>query len=319
MPKDLFREHIRKDFMPRLMSTQDERTAYELGLNIFQKLNRRPASLVEMNDRIVQGKKLGKVQATKIAEFNQDITRDMELLQDKIKESASSNSVSEGTLKLLANSVHSYACAFKATEISILSQGKEEKKFCTMPFPGSFIMLEQQIAVPQKVNLMLPSTDDPEYLQPQQWMSEHLRRMVWCKDSFAKHGFDVDPTCDAVSAALDMPRHDEVVDERASLAQIEARQAEGKPAPAAMAPPQRAPAVSALIQQEEQMKAEVKAEMSSADRLLKQIAENARRSREFALQAAQVNKKISLQQKRAKLRQMKAKLAEDKSRLASMV
>jgi hypothetical protein len=300
------------------MSSQSDRTAYELGLNIFEKLNRQPASLVELNDKIGQGKKLDKAHASDIAEFNEDITRDMELLDEKIKSGTSANKVSHQALKLLANSVQGYACAFKATEISILSKGKEQKKDCAMPFPGSFIMLEQKIDVPGRVNLVLPSADDAEYLQPHQWMSEHLRRMVWCKDSFAEHGFETDSICDAVSAALDMPRHDEVADERTSLLQLEDSQAEGKAAPAAMAPPELAPAVGALLQQEEQMKAEVKAEVSSADSIAKQIADNARRSQEFAQQAANVGKKITLQQKRSKLRQLKEKLALDKSRLATM-
>lgn len=319
MPKELLREHVRKDLMPRLMSNQDDRTAYELGLNIFEKLNRQPVSLVEVHNRIEQGKKLDRAQATEIAEFNNDITRDMELLHEKIRESTSSNKVSQQTLKLLANSVQGYACAFKATEISVLSQGKEQKKDCTMPFPGAFVMLEQKISVPEKVDLFLPPTDEAEYLQPQQWMSGHLRRMLWCKDSFEEHGFDADSTCDAISAALDMPRHDEVVDERASLVQIEASQAKGEAAPAAMAPPVLAPAVGALIQQEEQMKDSLTVQMSSAERILKQVAENARHSQEFAEQAANVGQKLSLQQKRMKLRKLKEKLALDKSRLATMI
>lgn len=314
MPKELLREHIRKDLMPRLMSSQDDRTTYELGLNVFEKLGSHTTSLVELHNNVEKGEKLSKHQATDISESNQDISRDLELLNQKIKESTSSDSVSHETLKLLANSVHGYACAVKATEISILSKAKEAKKNCAMPFPGSFIMLDQTITVPQKVNLAMPTADNANYLQPQNWMSEHMRRMVWCRDSFAKHGFDVDSTCDAVSAALDMPHHDELADERASLLQIETSKAQGAAAPAALAPPKLAPAVGALIQQEEQIQESV----SSADQIMKQIAENARRSLEFKEQTTQISKKLTLQQKRSKLRVLKEKLVQDRARLAMM-
>merc|ERR1712224_328149 len=130
--------------------------------------------------------------------------------------------------------------------------GTVAKKGCVMPFPGSFMMLDQKINVPEKLNMILPSTDDAHYLQPQEWMGQHLRRMVWCPDSFEKHGFDGDSVCDAIHAALDMPRSDDVAEERSALLQLEQAKAEGNSQPAAAAPPVVVPAVGAAVLLEQQ-------------------------------------------------------------------
>merc|ERR1719231_1403640 len=107
-----------------------------------------------------------------------------------------------------------------------------------MPFPGSFMMLEQKVDVPEKLNVILPAKDDDNYLQPQEWMGQHLRRMVWCPKSFETHGFDSDSVCDAISAALDMPKSGEIEEERSSLIQLEQAKAQGSAQPAASVPPE---------------------------------------------------------------------------------
>jgi hypothetical protein len=220
MPKELLRDHIRRDFMPRLMASQDDRTAYELGLNLMHKLESRSASLLELNNRVAANKKLSKTEAHDLTEWSDDVTRDIELLGSKIQEDGKSNTATYSSLKLLANSAQGYACAYKATELDILSKGTVAKKDCAMPFPGSFLMLEQKVNVPEKLNLILPPKDDDNYLQPQEWMGQHLRRMVWCPKSFETHGFDSDSVCDAISAALDMPKSDEIAEERSALTSL---------------------------------------------------------------------------------------------------
>jgi len=327
MGAELLREHIRKDLMPRLMETQDDRTAYELGLNIFQKLSKHSPSLLELSNKVGKGEKLKKHEALDLKESNTDISRDMELLQEKIKEASSSNAVSHQTLKLVANSAEGYACAFKATEIAILSEGAETKKDCVMPFPGSFIMLDQKITVPAKLNLAMPPVEDATHLKPQEWMSKHMRRMLWCPDSFKKNGFDSDATCDAVSAALDMPTGDEIHDERESLAGIEKSQADGVAPPSAMVElgylvQQEMPSASVMLQldqEEQELKKEHEAtELSASQRIMQQLEKNKLKALELKKQELQTTKKLALLQKKSTLRQMKERLAKDKSTLSKM-
>lgn len=318
MPKELLRDHIRRDLLPRLMSTQDDRTAYELGLNIFEKINKREGSLVEINQAVSRGEKLDQATAKSILEEQQDLSSDLELLGEKIKDDGNNNGVSFQTLRLLANSAQSYACAYKATEIAVLSKGKDKKKDCAMPFPGSFIMLDQKIQVPAKVNLVMPPADDANYLQPQEWMKQHMRHKVWCPDSFSKHGFEQDVMCDAVTAAMDMPRHDEISEERSSLLQLEEAKKEGKTTPA-VASPVVVPAVGAAVMMEQQAQVEqAKIVSEGTAGIMQQVAENQRLSQEMAQKAEKSRSKLNLLQKRSKLRQLKEKLMADKVKLAMM-
>merc|ERR1719375_959334 len=130
-------------------------------------------------------------------------------------------------MKLMANAAKSFSCAFKETERAMAVQGNENPQAhspfnygfhqqhpCKMPFPGSLVMLGQKITVPQHLDVILPAEGDSMRLQPQVWMSEHLRRKLWCPDSFKKVGFGVDTLCDAVSSALDMPHGDDLKAER---------------------------------------------------------------------------------------------------------
>jgi hypothetical protein len=314
MPKELLREHMRRDLMPRLMTTQDDRTAFELGLNIYEKLNARAPSLLELHNRIGSGKKISHAEGKELQEAHQDLTNDIELLGNKIQDDGTSSSVSFNALKLMANSAQSFACAFFATEIEILSRGTETKKDCTMPFPGSLIMLDQKISVPQKLSVITPPEGDEARLQPQQWMAEHLRRKVWCPNSFQEHGFDADPICDAISSALDMPQHDEIAAERSSLAQISTSIEKGAEPPTAVAPPVLAPAVASAMLQESEIAQSVHSKSGIADA----IEANKQKTAGLANQHAKVENKLRLLQKRSKLRQLKAKLAEDKQRLSQM-
>merc|ERR1719160_1679819 len=107
---------------------------------------------------------------------------------------------------------------------------------------------------------------------------------------------------------MDMPRHDELAEERSSLLQLEEAKIEGLDTPAAVAPPVLVPAVGAAVMMEQQA--------SSTQTILQQVAENQRRSQELTQKAQNSKGKLSLLQKRSKLRQLKEKLAADKAKLA---
>jgi len=236
IPKDTLREHIRRDFMPRLMSNENDRTAYELGLGIFEKLSMRSNSLLELN-----GKAVSTQDAHERQNLYKEISQDIQMMSSKIKKSDCPTSQ---TLQLLADTAKSFSCAVKDTERDVLLKGIEGPKSysleralakhpCAMPFPGSLIMLGQQVNVPENQEIILPKEGSAEALKPHEWMHEHLRRTLWCPDSFREVGFGVDAACDAVSAALDMPRPDELHAERASLLQIKTSVEQGTPSMAA--------------------------------------------------------------------------------------
>jgi len=326
--------------MPRLMATQDDRTAYELGLNIFDKLGARSGSLMELNQRMTHGNKINKHEANDILDKQKELSSDLELLGQKIQEVSKNKGVSDTTLKLMANSAQSYACAYKATEIAVISKGRKAKKDCAMPFPGSFIMLNQQITVPKKVGLFMPSVGDENYLRPQEWMKNHMRNKVWCADSFSKHGWADDIMCDAITATMDMPGLDELIEERQSLLEIKQAKIEGKEAPKAKASPvDEVPAIHAAILMEEQAKSQAQililmenqsqAQVQAVEHpkefykdmtkfIKDKLDDNEDISEELAERAAKARNKLAVLQKRSKLRKLKEQLAAKKALLEEM-
>jgi len=217
MPKDILHENIRRDFMPRLMATENDRASYELGLETYEKLNSRGHNLLELSHRVTQGERIRSQEKKEMEEAQEEASTDLNSLSNKIQEGEGQSSpVTFQALKLMANSIQSYTCAFMVTEKTVLNPFDNNiKQDCAMPFPGSFIMLDQKVLVPEKITITLPDEYDKDHLHPENWMTAHLRRKVWCPSSSSQKSV----ICDGVTMALQMPTQSEIPHERDSLHQ----------------------------------------------------------------------------------------------------
>lgn len=216
VPQNVLRENLRRDFMPRLMATENDRASYELGLDAYEKLVHRGHHILDLSQRVAKGERIRSKEKKELDDVQEETSMDLKFLTGKIQEGEGKSSpVTFQALKLMANSLQSYACAYALTEKTVVNPSEADtKKDCYMPFPGSLAMLDQTIKVPEKISVSLPDEYDKSHLQPEVWMSEHLRRKVWCLSSFGNRAM-----CDGISSALEMPRSNEISLERDAVAQ----------------------------------------------------------------------------------------------------
>lgn len=239
LPNNVLRDKVRRDLMPRLMATENDRAAYELALDAYEKFNSRSHSLVELSSRVAKSERIRTKDRKEIEDVQEETSLDLNFLTKKIQEGEGSSSpVTFDALKLMANSIQSYACAYAVTEKTVVKKGLKDDQAdidinqdCSMPFPGSFVMLNRKVAVPEQITINLPDEHDKDCLHPETWMVQHLRRKMWCPSA-------VSITCDAISSALAIPTSDEIAHERDALAHSAGTmQEDPQPAVAEMAAP----------------------------------------------------------------------------------
>jgi hypothetical protein len=242
LPKEVLREKIRRDFMPRLMATENDRAAYELGLDAYEKLNSRGHTLLDLSNKIAKGERIRSKEKKEVADIQEEMSVDLNFLNKKIQEGeGNSSSVTRDALKMMANSIQSYACSYTVTEKTIVNPaGDDITKECLMPFPGSFVMLDQKVAVPDQITITLPDEYDKDYLHPENWMVQHLRRKLWCPSANSA-------ICDGITSALSMPTQNEAPHERDALAQAAGTMQED-PQPPPPEPVKEAAAPRALME-----------------------------------------------------------------------